>query len=111
MLSPVKLWRNQKKTAELVGKTGRVISHTLIRVPPADFTDQAPYPVVVVELDGGLPAGGHGARITAQMVDWEEKHLAIGTRVVTIVRRVIKPNNEGVIPYGIKVKPLEKINE
>lgn len=98
MISPVKLWRNQKKTADLAGQTGRVISYTLIRVPPADFTDQAPYPVVVVELDGG-------ARITAQMVDWEEKHLATGTRVVTIVRRVIKPNNEGVIPYGIKVKP------
>ncbi|MBI3342852.1 OB-fold domain-containing protein [Candidatus Gottesmanbacteria bacterium] len=98
MLSPVKLWRNQKKVAELVGKTGRIVAWTMVRVPPADFTDQAPYPAVLVELDGG-------GRITAQLVDWEEKHLKIGQRVVAVVRRVIKPNTEGVIPYGIKVKP------
>ena len=99
MISPVKLWRNQKQIAELVGKTGSIISSTLIRVPPADFTDQAPYPVVIVELEGG-------ERITAQLVDWEEKHLGFGVRVITVVRRVIKPNAEGVIPYGIKVKPI-----
>ncbi|MDP1722408.1 MAG: OB-fold domain-containing protein [Candidatus Gottesmanbacteria bacterium] len=101
MISPVKLWRNQKKIAELVGKTGVVISFTVIRVPPADFTDQAPYPVALVQLD-------RGERITAQMVDWEEKHLVIGTPVITIVRRVMSPSTDGVIPYGIKVKPLEK---
>lgn len=106
MISPVKLWRNQKKTAELVGKTGRVISYTLIRVPPADFSDQAPYPVVIVQLDGGLSDGRQGVRITAQMVDWEEQQLEIGARVITVVRRVVKPNAEGVIPYGIKVKPF-----
>ncbi|MEK7141723.1 MAG: OB-fold domain-containing protein [Patescibacteria group bacterium] len=99
MLSPVKLWRNQKKVTDLVGQTGVVISFTVIRVPPADFMDQAPYPVVLVQLD-------RGERITAQMVDWEEKHLVIGTRVATIVRRVTSPNAEGVIPYGIKVKPI-----
>jgi len=55
MLSPVKIWRNQKKTASLIGKTGKIVSWTVIRVPPADFTDQAPYPVVLVELtEGGL---------------------------------------------------------
>lgn len=105
MLSPVKLWRNQQKVAEIVGKTGKIVAFTLIRVPPAEFIDQAPYPVVLVELDGRLPAGRQG-RITAQLVDWQEKHLTAGTRVITVVRRVVKPNTEGVIPYGIKVKPL-----
>ncbi len=73
-------------------------------MPPADFTDQAPYPVVLVELDGG-------ERITAQMVDLPAGRQVgeddlIGTPVITVVRRVIKPNAEGVIPYGIKVKPI-----
>lgn len=99
MLSPVKLWRNQQKVADLVGKTGRIISWTVIRVPPADFIDQAPYPVVLVELDDGL-------RITAQLVDWEDEHLVPGQRVVAVVRRIVKPSTEGVIPYGIKAKPL-----
>lgn len=99
MISPVKLWRNQKSTADLVGKTGTIVAFTLIRVPPADFTDQAPYPVVLVELDEGM-------RITAQLVDWQEMHLKAGQKVVTVVRRITKPSTEGVIPYGIKVKPL-----
>ncbi len=99
MLSPVKLWRNQKKVADLVGKTGRIVAWTVVRVPPADFTDQAPYPAAIVELD-------RDGRITAQLVDWEEKHLTIGQKVITVVRRVVKPNLEGVIPYGIKIKPL-----
>lgn len=99
MISPVKLWRNQKQVAQLVGKTGRIIAWTVVRVPPADFTNQAPYPVVLVELNEGL-------RITAQLVDWQEMHLKAGQKVVTVVRRITKPSTEGVIPYGIKVKPL-----
>lgn len=99
MLSPVKIWRNQKKIAELLGKTGKIVSWTTIRTPPAGFADQAPYPVVLVALDGG-------SRIMAQLVDWEEKDLVMGQKVVTIVRRVTQPNIEGVIPYGIKVKPV-----
>lgn len=99
MLSPVKIWRNQKKVAQLVGKTGKIVAFTLIRVPPAGFSDQAPYPVVVVELSDGK-------RICAQLVDWEDKHLRFGQRVVTVVRRSTRPNFDDVIPYGIKVKPL-----
>lgn len=99
MLSPVKLWRNQKNVADLVGKTGQIIAWTIIRIPPADFTDQAPYPVVLVELDTG-------SRLTAQLVDWDVKHLRTGQKVTTVVRRVVNPNTEGIIPYGIKVKPL-----
>lgn len=98
MLSPVKIWRNQKKAASLIGKTGKIVTWTVVRVPPADFTDQAPYPVVLVELI-------NGKRITAQLVDFDQENLKRGQKVGTVIRRVIKPNNEGVIPYGIKVKP------
>ena len=101
MLSPVKIWRNQKKTASLIGKTGKIVSWTVIRVPPADFTDQAPYPVVLVELT-------EGKRIIAQLVDYDSENLKQGQKVKTVIRRVIKPNSEGIIPYGIKVKPTEE---
>lgn len=88
----------------MLGRTGKIISWTIVRVPPADFTDQAPYPVVLVELDDG--------RITAQLVDLPAgrqvgKGILVGMRVITVVRRIVKPNSEGVIPYGIKVKPVE----
>ena len=99
MLSPVKLWRNQKNTQTLLGKRGVVVSWTLIRVPPEGFSNQAPYPVVVVELEDKR-------RITAQMVDWEENHLFIGQRIKTVLRRISEPSQEGIIPYGVKVKPM-----
>ena len=102
MLSPVKIWRNQKKTASLIGKTGKIVTWTVIRVPPADFTDQAPYPVVLVELT-------EGKRIMAQLVDYDLKHLKQGQKVKTVIRRVIVPNNEGIIPYGIKVTPIKHV--
>jgi uncharacterized OB-fold protein len=100
MISPVKVWRNQKFVSRMVGKTGTIISWTIIRVPPADFGYQAPYPVVIVEFD-------NGERCTAQMVDYVETNLHVGQRVVTIVRRTIQPQADAVIPYGIKVKPID----
>ncbi len=99
MQSPVKIWRNQKKIQSLIGKTGEIISWTIIRVPPEGFSDQAPYPVAVIALKSG-------EKITAQVVDYNEKHLAFGQKVITVIRRVTQPNTEGIIPYGIKVKPL-----
>ncbi len=99
MQSPVKIWRNQKNIAALVGKTGTIISWTIVRVPPGDFTDQAPYPVVLIEMEDGK-------HVTCQMVDYDVSDLSVGQRVITIVRRVTHPDADGVIPYGIKAKPL-----
>lgn len=99
MTSPVKIWRNQKKLQKLVGKTGKIISYTLVRVAPTHWKEQAPYPVAVVLLSDG-------SRITAKVVDYEEKHMKIHQKVVTVVRRIRKPSREGIIPYGIKVKPV-----
>ncbi len=76
-----------------------VVSWTIVRVPPADFGYQAPYPVVIVALDGG-------ESICAQMVDYEEHNLIVGQKVVTVVRRTLQSQIDGIIPYGIKVKPL-----
>ncbi len=99
MLSPVKVWRNQKKITRQLQKRGIIVAWTMIRVPPSDFSDQAPYPVVIVQFE-------NQSRITAQLVDWEPKDLIVGQRVGTVIRRVTKPDTDGVIPYGIKVKPL-----
>lgn len=99
MYSPVKVWRNQKYTQALLGKRGVIVSWTIIRVPPEGFHNQAPYPVVVVELE-------EKRRITAQMVDWEPEHCRMGQKVHVILRKISEPTEEGVIPYGVKVKPI-----
>lgn len=97
MQSPVKVWRNQKNIARLLGSTGEVLTWTYIRVPPGGFSNIAPYPVALVRLDSG-------ENITAQVVDAE--NITIGTKVCVVVRRTSEPSTEGIIPYGIKVKPL-----
>ncbi len=99
MLSPIKVWRNQKYIRDLLGKQGAVVSHTVIRVAPVGFSAQAPYPVVLVKLDDGT-------KVLGQVVDWEDSHLISGQRVEVVVRRIYTPDSSGIIPYGIKFKPL-----
>ncbi len=83
----------------MLGKTGKIISWTVIRVPSTGFSSLAPYPVVIVELTGG-------GRITAQLVDCREEDLTFGRKVKVVIRRVSEPSTEDIIPYGIKVKPI-----
>lgn len=97
--SPVKIWRHQKIISSLLKRKGKIISWTIIRTPPAGYEQEAPYPVVLVKLDNGL-------KFIGQLVDWEEKDLKFGKKVETVYRRIIKPDPEGIIPYGIKFRPL-----
>lgn len=99
MQSPVKLWRNQKKIAGSIGKTGKILAFTLVRVPPGEFADLAPYPVVIVEFSDNT-------RMCLQLVDWQDRDLHLGRPVRTVIRRVTKASADGVIPYGIKVTPI-----
>jgi uncharacterized OB-fold protein len=99
MLSPVKIWRNQKKIAGLIGISGQIISWTFIRVPPAEFSGLAPYPVVLVKLSDGR-------NLMMQLVDYDETDLKFGRKVVTVIRRVTDPNTDGIIPYYVKAKPI-----
>lgn len=98
MMSPVKIWRNQRKIRKILGQKGKILSWTKIHVPPSGFESQAPYVVVVAKLDLDIS-------YTAQLVDWEEEHLFTGQDVVAVLRRTRDPGIEGVIPYGIKFKP------
>lgn len=102
MQSPVKLWRNQKSTTSLVGLLGTVETWTIVRVPPAGFSDQAPYAVALVRLKSGQS-------IEAQLVDsYKEGKIDVykDMHVRTVIRRITHPDSDGVISYGIKVKPV-----
>jgi uncharacterized OB-fold protein len=99
MLSPVKIWRNQKKIADLIGITGVIVSWTFIRVPPAEFSSLAPYPVVLVALDDGR-------KLMLTLVDYAKEDLTAGRKVITVLRRVAEPDADGVILYYVKAKPI-----
>src|SRR3989344_7475130 len=100
MLSPVKIWRNQKKIRDLLNKQGKIVSFTKVFVPPKGFESQAPYVVVIAELD-------NGTRVIAQLIDWQDINIKIGKKVITILRKTKDPGKEGIIPYGIKFKPID----
>src|SRR3989338_6336756 len=97
--SPVKLWRRQKNTSSLIGKKGNILQWTIIRVPAKSFMDQAPYPVVIVKMQ-------NGENMVGQLVDWQEKDLAIGKEVIAVLRRLRTEEKESIIYYNIKFKPL-----
>ena len=99
MISPVKIWRHQKKIKKLLGAEGKIVSFTKIFVPPSGFESQAPYIVAIVKLSSG-------PKYTAQLVDWDNQHLTIGQKVITVLRRTKDAGEEGVISYGIKFKPI-----
>ncbi len=97
--TPVKLWRRQKNTANLIGKKGKILNFTYIRVPSKSFVDQAPYPVIIVKMQSG-------ENMIGQLVDWRKEDLAIGTEVVAVLRRLKTQDLDDVLYYHIKFKPL-----
>ncbi|MGB7295425.1 MAG: Zn-ribbon domain-containing OB-fold protein [Candidatus Aminicenantales bacterium] len=77
---------------------GKIVTFTIIRVPPQPFSDQAPYAVGIVDLDDGV-------RLTGQIVDCAFEELKIGQRVKIEFRKVYEEGAAGVIYYGYKFVP------
>ncbi len=80
-------------------RTGKILAHTIIRVPSKQFGDQAPLAVAVIEMDDG-------PRLTAQVVDWQAGQLAVGQKVRLEFRKVSEEGASGVINYGYKAAPI-----
>lgn len=97
--TPVKLWRRQKNVAGLIGVTGEILNWTIIRVPQKAFAKEAPYPVVIVQLD-------NGDKLIGQLVDWQPSDLAPKKKVIAVLRRSYPEDAESVIAYTIKFKPV-----
>ncbi|MDP2638016.1 MAG: OB-fold domain-containing protein [Candidatus Levybacteria bacterium] len=97
--SPVKLWRRQKNVASLIGKKGKILLWTIIRVPGKSFVGLAPYPVVIVKMEDG-------EKMIGQLVDWDEKDLRPGRQIISVLRRLRTEDKEDIIQYNIKFKPL-----
>ena len=95
-MSPVKIWRNQKKIKKLLNQIGEIISWTVIRTPPSSFEGQAPYLVVLVKLPDRNYIG--------HLVDSHLDEAKVGQKVRAVLRRIRNSDPEGVISYGIKFK-------
>lgn len=85
----------------VLSKRGRVITSTVVHVPPDDLAMQAPYGVAVVETP-------EGARLTAQVVDCDyDAGIPAGTQVRLEFRRIRKEGLSGILCYGYKAVPVD----
>jgi uncharacterized OB-fold protein len=78
--------------------TGKIITYTVIRVAPSQWSDTSPYGLAIAELTDGT-------RLTAQVVDCDVDKIKIGMEVRIEFRRIQSEGNAGVISYGYKFVP------
>ena len=77
-------------------REGKVVTFTIVRVPPAGFTEQTPLPIAIVEVMDGV-------RIMVQIGDLEDpSELEIGMPVRLEFRRISWDGEAGLIFYGHK---------
>ncbi|MAE71932.1 MAG: transcriptional regulator [Gemmatimonadetes bacterium] len=86
-------------TTKAMRRTGKVLTYTVIRVPPAPFKDQAPYVVAIVQMDDG-------PRLNVQVTDFVDGQLKIGLPVSLEFRKIYEEGEAGIINYGYKAVPV-----
>ena len=84
---------------QLSGK-GKIYTYSIIRTPPKEFENEAPYVIAIIELE-------EGAKIAAQ-VDCDIDKVHIGMPVEATFRRIKEDGKDGVINYGYEFKPIEE---
>jgi len=90
--------QNREFEETKLAEKGKVLTFTVIRVPPQQFVDQAPYAVGIVELDDGV-------KLTGQIVDCDFEDLKIGKRVKIEFRKIFDVGEAGILCYGYKFVP------
>lgn len=90
--------RGRKFEPVVLAKEGKVLTYTVIHVPPSQFSDEAPYAIAVVELDDGV-------KTMMQLVDCDLDEIRTGQRVRTEFRKVQQEGAAGILCYGYKCVP------
>ncbi len=84
----------------VLSREGKVVTSTVVHVPPADFLMEAPYAMAVIETP-------EGARLMAQVVDCDPSEVKPGMQVSLEFRLVRKEGHgEGILCYGHKAVPV-----
>jgi uncharacterized OB-fold protein len=82
-----------------LSRKGKVITSTVIHVPPDDFLMEAPYAMAVVETP-------EGARLMTQVVDCEPSMVLPGMDVSLEFRLIRREGLSGILCYGHKGVPV-----
>lgn len=80
-------------------RRGKVVTNTVIHVPPDEFLMAAPYAMAIIESP-------EGARFMAQVVDCDPAEVKPGTEVDMEFRLIRKEGHSGILCYGHKGVPV-----
>ena len=96
----------QGTSAELIelSHSARVVTYTVVHVPPADFMMEAPIALAIVETP-------EGARMMVQVVDCDPDQVHTGMDVSLEFRLIRKEGKGGILCYGHKAVPSHPIGE
>jgi uncharacterized OB-fold protein len=83
--------------------SGRVVTYTVVHVPPADFLMEAPYALAVIETP-------EGARLMTQVVDCDPNAVHTGMDVNLEFRCIRKEGKGGILCYGHKAVPAHPVS-
>lgn len=90
--------RGEALESTVLSRRGRVVTSTVIHVPPNEFLMEAPYAVALVETP-------EGARLMTQVVDCDPATVLPGMEVSLEFRLVRKEGHGGIRCYGHKGVP------
>ena len=82
-----------------LSRRGKVVTSTVIHVPPDEFLNEAPYAVALVETP-------EGARLMTQVVDCDPDTVLPGMEVTLEFRLIRKEGHGGIRCYGHKGVPV-----
>lgn len=91
--------RSRELEAIRLTPKGKVVTSTVIHVPPDEFLNEAPYVMALVETP-------EGARFMTQVVDCDPSTVGPGTDVVLEFRLIRKEGQSGILCYGHKGVPV-----
>ncbi len=91
--------RSEKLEMTELTRRGKVITSTVIHVPPDDLLMEAPYAVALVETP-------EGARLMMQVVDCDPSDVVPGVEVSLEFRLIRNEGKGGIRCYGYKGVPV-----
>ncbi len=77
---------------------GKIVTYTVIRIPPGMWNEMGPYGLALVELTDGT-------KVMAQVTDCDVNEVKIGMEVRLEFRRLQTQGDEGVLSYAHKAVP------
>lgn len=92
-MQTITYWRQNKKWSDLLGKKGKVIASTNIRVSSPKLSQFTPYPFAIIDF----------GEFKKELMGIPGEVLKIGDKVSCVLRKSEVPDKSEVIGYTIKI--------